>query len=132
MCGIYSEVISNILANEIVLKALIAVAVLSASAFLGHYLVILILQRTLVIKREAASKWIGVFERAIITLLVLAGSIPTTVFVFAAKVAVMHFRVKEHPDPKSFTEYVLLGTLISYFVALLFGFMGRFFWRILL
>jgi len=132
MCAIYGEVLGQLFANEIILKALLAVVVITASAFLGHYLVVLVLQRTLVVKREAASKWIGVFERAIITLLVLAGSISTTVFVFAAKVAVMHFRVKEHSDPKSFTEYVLLGTLISYFVALLFGFVGRFFWRTLL
>lgn len=118
--------------NEVVLKTLLAIVAVVASAAFGHYLVVFALQRTLVVKREAASKWIGVFERAIVTLLVLAGSISTTVFVFAAKVAVMHFRVKEHPDPKGFTEYVLLGTLISYFVALLFGFGGRFLWRVLI
>jgi ABC-type multidrug transport system permease subunit len=132
MIEILIEAGRSALFSEVVVKALLAIVVVVASAAFGHHLVVFGLQRTLVVKREAASKWIGVFERAIITLLVLASSISTTVFVFAAKVAVMHFRVEKQPDPKGFTEYVLLGTLISYLVALLFGFAGRFLWRVLI
>src|SRR5262245_14077663 len=95
----------------------------------GHFLTIWILRWIHFLPDQQPgpnfSKWVGVFERAVISMLVIGGAIATTPFVFAAKAAVMAVRAPTDAEKKkAFTEYVLLGSLISYAMALAFGLLG--------
>ena len=73
--------------------------------------------------------WIGITERAVVALLTMCGAAMVTVFVFATKAALMGTRIDDkddHAKKREATEYILIGTLASYFFGLLFGLGG---WR---
>jgi hypothetical protein len=71
-------------------------------------------------------KWLGFFERALVALFVCLGLVSQTVFIFAVKAAVLGYRLPDDKDDrKHMAEYMLLGTMISYFVALIIGLCGR-------
>lgn len=74
-----------------------------------------------------ASRWIGYLERMVITTLVLADAAAATVFIFGAKAAVLSFRIPSRAGEgrRETVEYMLVGTLCSYLVALAIGFAGK-------
>jgi hypothetical protein len=95
------------------------------SAWIGHHLTLSSIKRLDLVRPGggSSSKWIGVFERAVISSMVMAGATAATVFIFASKAALMSYRLGGK-GKKEFTEYVIIGTLISYLVALMFGYLG--------
>lgn len=109
-------------------KVLISAITVIASALIGHIFVWLFLKiaGNQVKDNNSIGKWLGFFERALVSLFVCLGFVYQTVFIFAVKAAVLGYRLpddKEHR--KNMAEYMLLGTMISYFVALLIGLCGR-------
>lgn len=64
---------------------------------------------------------IGRIERAIVFLLVIAGSLPTLAFFFAAKGLVRSRELEE----RSMADYFLLGSLCSFLIALSAGLLAR-------
>lgn len=109
-------------------KISISVITVMASAFIGHVFVWIFLKvaGNQIKDNNETGKWLGFFERALISLFVCLGLISQTVFIFAVKAAVLGYRLpddKEHR--KNMAEYMLLGTMISYFVALIIGLCGR-------
>ncbi|AFD06443.1 DUF3307 domain-containing protein [Solitalea canadensis] len=71
---------------------------------------------------ENAGKWIGIFERILILTFVLTQQLGSIGFLIAAK-SILRFSDKD-PDPnkaRKQTEYVLIGTLISFSLCILVG-----------
>lgn len=66
----------------------------------------------------AAGKYIGILERILIITLAATNTISAIGFVFTAKSIA---RFNEISDNRRFAEYYLIGTLISFFVALIGG-----------
>lgn len=65
-----------------------------------------------------AGKWIGIIERIIILLLVLKNEYASIGLLIAAK-SIIRFNEKDRPEVK--TEYLVIGTLISFVLAMLTG-----------
>ncbi len=65
-----------------------------------------------------AGKWIGVIERLIVLILVLAGQYAAISILIAAK-GIIRFNEKDRPEIK--TEYLVIGTLISIGAAMIVG-----------
>ena len=109
-------------------KVLIAGLTILISAAGGHLLFWLFFN-TAKIKaqdEDGTGKWIGYFERALVTLFVCLGLTAQTVFIFAVKAAVIGYRLPEDKDRrKKVAEYMLLGSVVSYFLALIIGLCGR-------
>lgn len=66
-----------------------------------------------------AGKWIGVFERILILILVLYGQYEAIGFLIAGK-SFIRFSETE-PKTRAQTEYILIGTLISFTIAIAVG-----------
>jgi hypothetical protein len=66
-----------------------------------------------------ASAWIGILERILILIFILAGQFSAIGFLIAAKSIFRFNETKEGNNPKA--EYFLLGTLVSFVLALLVG-----------
>lgn len=74
---------------------------------------------------HAVGKWLGYFERALVALFVCLGFVSQTIFIFAVKAAVIGYRLPEDKNhQKDWAEYMLLGTMISYFIGLVIGLFG--------
>lgn len=116
------------------LQCLVGAITLLTAAWLGHYLTLWSLRGMEVIpeshdeKQGRISKWIGVCERVVVALLTMCGSMALTVFVFATKAGLVSIRVggEKEGSRRTTTEYILIGTLTSYFFGLLAGMAG---WR---
>lgn len=109
-------------------EILISAVTVIASAFIGHVFVWLFLKvaGNQIKDNSGTGKWLGFFERALVSLFVCLGLISQTVFIFAVKAAVLGYRLPEDKEHrKNMAEYMLLGTMISYFVALIIGLCGR-------
>lgn len=65
-----------------------------------------------------AGKWIGIIERVIILILVLKNEYSSIGLLIAAK-SIIRFNEKDRPEVK--TEYLVIGTLISFILAMLTG-----------
>lgn len=78
-------------------------------------------------RQREISKWIGITERIVVAMLTMCNAIAVTVFVFATKAAVMAARldgIEDKAEKRRTTEYVLIGTMASYFFGMLFGLLG--------
>lgn len=109
-------------------KISISAITVIASALIGHIFVWLFLKiaGNQVKDDNGTGKWLGFFERALISLFVCLGLISQTVFIFAVKAAVLGYRLPDDKENrKNVAEYMLLGTMISYFAALIIGLCGR-------
>ncbi|HEX2153450.1 MAG TPA: hypothetical protein VHL52_05695 [Acidimicrobiia bacterium] len=73
---------------------------------------------------EGAGRWIGILERLIIFLLVLSGEADAAALVVAAK-AILRFPEITGDEPHLSAEYVLIGSLISWLLAIAGGFGAR-------
>lgn len=110
------------------MNAFIIMIAAMMSAFVGHWPVIRILKKAGANKIDSAGRWIGYLERALITLFVALNLTTETVFIFATKAAFMAYRLPKDDEPskqKAKAEYMLIGTLASYLVALIFGLIAR-------
>ncbi|MEO8146692.1 MAG: DUF3307 domain-containing protein [Bacteroidia bacterium] len=67
-----------------------------------------------------AGRWIGIFERMLIITFVLNGQFGAIGFLIAAK-SILRFNNKDEDRARKETEYVLVGTLISYTFSILIG-----------
>lgn len=109
------------------LKSQIGVLTVLVAAFVGHFLFRLLFWMAQIEINDANGngKWLGFFERALIALFVFLNFIPQTVFIFAIKAAILSYRLpdKKH-ERRNISEYMLLGTMISYFIALCIGLVG--------
>lgn len=113
-------------------KILIIGITLFLSSALGHLLVMKFLKITKLnsegLTNKNISKWIGYLERALVSFFVCLDLTSQTVFIFATKAAVMAYRIpKDLPTDKQklAAEYMLIGTMVSYLIALMFGFLGN-------
>ena len=109
---------------------LLGVATVLLSGLLGHFPVEWFLRATHFFRptpegKPKFARWIGVFERFAITLFVLLDSLGGAMFIFGLKTAVMSWRVDKSDNPREAVEYVLIGTLVSFMVAVAFGLAGR-------
>ncbi len=73
---------------------------------------------------QNAGKYIGIMERLLVFILVLTGNIGAVGFLLAAK-SVFRFGDLRQAQDRKLTEYVLIGTLLSFGVALTFGLIAR-------
>ncbi len=110
-------------------KVLIIVSTVALAVSLGHFLVAAFFKiANIQVKDERGGvvRWIGYFERALVALFVCLGLTAQTVFIFAVKAAVLGYRLPADKDEqRNMAEYMLLGTMISYFFALVIGLCGR-------
>ena len=67
-----------------------------------------------------ASAWIGIFERILILIFVTTGQIQAIGFLVAAKSVFRFSEIQHEGNPKA--EYFLLGTLVSFTLAIVIGF----------
>jgi len=109
-------------------RLLIATLTILVSAIGGHLLFWVFFKVARIKSSDdgGMGKWLGYFERALVALFTCLGLVSQTVFIFAVKAAVLGYRLpddKEHR--KRVAEYMLLGTMISYFFALCIGILGR-------
>jgi len=109
-------------------KILIVVGTILVAAFVGHYLFWLFVWMARIKFKDEnnVGKWLGFIERALVALFVCLGLTSQTVFIFAVKAAVLGYRLPEDKNHcKHIAEQMLLGTMISYFIALCIGICGR-------
>lgn len=66
---------------------------------------------------RSAGSWIGVLERLLIVTFVLAGQYSAIGFLIAAK-SILRFGDKEGRFPRKQSEYILIGTLLSFSFAI--------------
>ena len=67
-----------------------------------------------------AGIWIGILERTLVLTFVLFGQFQAIGFLIAAK-SILRFSDKNGNNPSKQTEYVLIGTLLSFTIALFIG-----------
>jgi len=65
-----------------------------------------------------AGKWIGVLERMLILTFILIGEFSSIGFLIAAK-SILRFSAKTNTQQRKRSEYVLIGTLMSFLCAIL-------------
>lgn len=70
--------------------------------------------------KSNASAWIGIIERILILIFMLSGQFQAIGFLVAAKSVFRFSEIQKDDNPKA--EYFLLGTLVSFLVAVLVGF----------
>jgi len=100
-----------------------------AAAFCGHGLFFVLYRACgFSLTPDRLGRALGYFERALVAFLVINGHIDSSLFIFAAKAAVLSFRLPGRgiEKRKQAVEYMLLGSFISYAVGLGFGMIGRF------
>lgn len=115
--------------------SLLFVAVILSAVFLGHFLTLGVIKLVpeSASKGDPIGKWIGYLERALIATFVFLGLIKETVFIFAIKSAIISFRLPKEGDAewrlrKGIAEHMLVGTMASYFWALIIALIGHSFW----
>ncbi|HPR33578.1 MAG TPA: DUF3307 domain-containing protein [Prolixibacteraceae bacterium] len=69
--------------------------------------------------RADASAWIGIMERILILIFLLTGQVQGIGFLVAAKSVFRFSEIQKEGNPKA--EYFLLGTLVSFLVAIVIG-----------
>jgi hypothetical protein len=62
---------------------------------------------------QSAGQWIGILERLLIVTFVLAGQYSAIGFLIAAK-SILRFGDKDSRFPRKQSEYILIGTLLSF------------------
>lgn len=71
---------------------------------------------------EKAGRYIGIFERILVLTFVLTQNIAAIGFLIAAK-SILRFSDKGQSDGRKQTEYVLIGTLMSFALTIIVGFL---------
>ncbi len=73
---------------------------------------------------NAAGRYIGIFERILVLTFVLSMNLSAIGFLIAAK-SILRFSDKSVAGARKQTEYVLIGTLMSFAITILVGFLVR-------
>lgn len=71
-----------------------------------------------------AGKWIGIIERVLVFTFIIVGQLSAGGFLLAAK-SVFRFGDLKDPRDQKKTEYIIVGTFISFGIAVLMGFAVR-------
>lgn len=69
---------------------------------------------------ESAGRFIGIFERILVLTFILIGNFSSIGFLIAAK-SILRFSEKSETGARKQTEYVLIGTLMSFAITILIG-----------
>lgn len=72
-----------------------------------------------------AGKWIGILERVLVLTFVLTAQFQAIGFLIAAK-SILRISVKSEDSARLLSEYVLIGTFISFTIAILTGLLASF------
>lgn len=75
---------------------------------------------------ENAGKWIGILERVLVLTFVLGSQFQAIGFLIAAK-SILRISVKSEDNARILSEYVLIGTFISFTIAVLTGLLAGIF-----
>ncbi len=75
---------------------------------------------------QNAGKWIGILERILVLTFVLAAQFQAIGFLIAAK-SILRISVKTENSARTLSEYVLIGTFISFTIAILVGLVANLF-----
>lgn len=75
---------------------------------------------------EAAGRYIGIFERVLVLTFILTNNFSAIGFLIAAK-SILRFSDKSETGARKQTEYVLIGTLMSFAITILLGLLVRHF-----
>ena len=75
---------------------------------------------------EKAGLWIGILERTLIYVFVLSGNVMAIAFLITAKTIFRFGEIKDHSRRKE-AEYILIGTLFSFSIALLVAYLIQIF-----
>lgn len=73
---------------------------------------------------DAAGRYIGIFERILVLTFILTANFSAIGFLIAAK-SILRFSDKSETGARKQTEYVLIGTLMSFTITILIGFLVR-------
>lgn len=73
---------------------------------------------------EKAGRYIGIFERILVLTFILTNNFAAIGFLIAAK-SILRFSDKGKADARKQTEYVLIGTLMSFALTIIIGFLMR-------
>lgn len=73
---------------------------------------------------DAAGRYIGIFERILVLTFVLSMNLSAIGFLIAAK-SILRFSDKSETGARKQTEYVLIGTLMSFAITILIGLLVR-------
>lgn len=73
---------------------------------------------------DAAGRYIGIFERILVLTFIITGNFSAIGFLIAAK-SILRFSDKSETGARKQTEYVLIGTLMSFTITILVGFLVR-------
>jgi hypothetical protein len=73
---------------------------------------------------EAAGRYIGIFERILVLTFILTNNFSAIGFLIAAK-SILRFSDKSEAGARKQTEYVLIGTLMSFAITIIIGFLVR-------
>jgi hypothetical protein len=73
---------------------------------------------------EAAGRYIGIFERILVLTFILTDNFAAIGFLIAAK-SILRFSDKTETGARKQTEYVLIGTLMSFSITILLGLLVR-------
>ncbi len=73
---------------------------------------------------DAAGRYIGIFERILVLTFIITANFSAIGFLIAAK-SILRFSDKSETGARKQTEYVLIGTLMSFTVTILIGFLVR-------
>lgn len=74
---------------------------------------------------DAAGRYIGIFERILVLTFILTTNFSAIGFLIAAK-SILRFSDKSETGARKQTEYVLIGTLMSFTITILIGFLVRY------
>lgn len=75
---------------------------------------------------EAAGRYIGIFERILVLTFILTNNFSAIGFLIAAK-SILRFSDKSETGARKQTEYVLIGTLMSFAITIILGLLVRHF-----
>ncbi|WBL23926.1 DUF3307 domain-containing protein [Zunongwangia sp. HRR-M8] len=73
---------------------------------------------------KAAGRYIGIFERILVLTLILTDNFSAIGFLIAAK-SILRFADKNEASARKQTEYVLIGTLMSFSITIIIGLLVR-------
>ncbi|MDX1762484.1 MAG: DUF3307 domain-containing protein [Christiangramia sp.] len=73
---------------------------------------------------DSAGRYIGIFERVLVLTFILTTNFSAIGFLIAAK-SILRFSDKSETGARKQTEYVLIGTLMSFTITILIGFLVR-------
>ena len=73
---------------------------------------------------EAAGRYIGIFERILVLTFILTNNFSAIGFLIAAK-SILRFSEKSETGARKQTEYVLIGTLMSFAITIILGLLVR-------